>query len=120
MPCYRNMKETVITKLIVILLAYESLAQESENPFKLRFDRPQGSNLIKLFCQERIGATFTEIRDASFFIDGSVINSSDSSPFTHSATRLTFSMTRDLEGLYSCGNESIRPQSNLVPLVGEY
>ena len=114
------MKEKAIMKLIIIVLAYKSLGQESESLFRLNLERQPGSNLINLFCQERIGATFTEIQDASFFVDSSVIHSSDSNPFTHSGTKLTFSITRDREGLYSCANESTGPLSSAVPLVGEY
>lgn len=93
-----------------------------ESTFKLRFNREAGSNFVQLFCQESARATVTDIPDAYFFIDDSLITRSDSGPFTHSnsGSRLEFIITRDLEGFYSCGNKSTRPLSNGVPLVGKY
>ena len=62
---------------------------------------------------------FSRYSKSFVLLNGSDLRESDPGRFIVSDNTLVFVITRDIEGVYSCGNESARPLSNNRSLIGE-
>ena len=110
------MNPLLVVGLIVFCTSVPIAYLQEDTAFMLRFNREQNSNTIVLLCRET--ASSTDVSGASYFMNGARIN--DLSQFiTSDNGGLTFQIKRELEAIYSCGNESTRPLSNNRSLIGE-
>ena len=108
-----NLKATSTTTLLLILMACGS-------SYRLEFMRLPNSNIITLTCQE--STTLSNIPGAFYFLNGSDLQRINPNGLIASNDKpgsVTFQITREYEGWYSCGNESTRPLSNNISLIGE-
>ena len=111
------MNTLLVIGLIMFCTSIPIAYLQEDTAFMVYFNREPNSNIIVLLCRET--ASSTDISSASYFMNGTRIN--DLSPFiTSSNGGLTFKIKRELEAIYSCGNESTRPLSNNRSLIGEY
>lgn len=90
------------------------LSETGDSPFQIRLTNRNGnSNSVTLECV--LTATSQPIPDAMYFLNGSRLENftelqSDANP------GVTFQIQRDIEGYFSCGNDSI--MSSPMGLIG--
>lgn len=110
------MNTLLVIGMIVFYTSVPVAYLQEDTTFMLRFSRAPRSNVIVLLCRETAGST--SVSGASYFMNSTRIN--DHPQFrTSDDGGLAFKIMRGLEAIYSCGNESTKPLSNNVSLIGQ-
>ena len=110
-----DMKFPLASALVVILFQI-STSQQEEPPFTLVDVRSLESNIITLRCRRNSDDAFDS--EAHYYRNNTRLDSISGFVNTNKEQgTVTFMITRELEGEYSCGREHQR--SATVPYIGE-
>ena len=103
-------RQTSIAVIFFLSLCLSALAQD----LMLTFRRASSDNFITLTCRDSSAIVIT---DASYFLNGSRVDTMSEFQRTQDGMGITVTMTRDFEGTYSCRNLDAR--SNNLTFIGE-
>ena len=104
------MKQHIIILILCASVLCTCLARQEVNSYVID-QTYRSENTIELSCLR----DSTPIQDAFYFNNGTRIDNRNSN-FMRVQGRLKFEITRELEGVYTCGNGS--PMSNSLSLTG--
>ena len=114
-----RVQPTQMLLLTVFVLYFKlnvALAQDGNTfQYMLRSQRDSGSNFITLTCRDL--QRFSNVPNASYFLNGSNVNNFNGFQRTQDGMGITVTITRELEGHYSCG--TLNSQSDQKSFIGK-
>ena len=108
--------QRTVRVITIVSVLFNCLAQ-SEIPFNLIFSRGAGNaNIITFMCREMARGEF--IPGALYFLNGTRLEDFTTLTPGERNEGVTFQMSKELEGYFACGNDSLSMTSNDIPLIG--
>ena len=108
-------QRTILVGIIITLnILFTCFAQPEETLFQLILTRRSG-NVITFMCRDT--ATAQPIPDALYFLNGTRLDNFTTLISGASNEGVTFQINRELEGHFTCGNDSLK--SNSMSLISK-